>query len=144
MIIPPSSLAVLLGSLAKIDVGRLLIAGVGPGLVLAVLYSTLIFLQVKIDPDAAPQYDVQRVSLKVKLRLIITHILPMSLVIFMVIGLILLGIATPSEAAAFGVLGVLILALSRPPGKNIRYPGQAPWLWWGNRRRARIGIIFFL
>ncbi len=110
MIIPPSSLAVLLGSIAKIDVGALLIAGVLPGLVLASLYSTLIFVQVKIDPEAAPQYDVERVNLRIKLRLIITHLLPMSLVIFMVIGLILLGIATPSEAAAFGVLGVLILA----------------------------------
>lgn len=110
MIIPPSSLAVLLGSIAKIDVGALLIAGVLPGLVLASFYSTLIFVQVKIDPEAAPQYDVERVNLRIKLRLIITHLLPMSLVIFMVIGLILLGIATPSEAAAFGVLGVLILA----------------------------------
>ena len=112
MIIPPSGLAVLLGSIAKIDVGRLLIAGVVPGLLLAVLYSALIFAQVKIDPKAAPQYDVEPVTRRVKVRLIITHLLPMSLIVFMVIGLILLGIATPSEAAAFGVLGVLILAVA--------------------------------
>ena len=112
MIIPPSGLAVLLGSIAKIDVGRLLIAGVVPGLLLAVLYSALIFAQVKIDPKAAPQYDVEPVSRRVKVRLIFTHLLPMSLIVFMVIGLILLGIATPSEAAAFGVLGVLILAVA--------------------------------
>jgi len=112
MIIPPSGLAVLLGSIAKIDVGRLLIAGVVPGLLLAVLYSALILAQVKIDPKAAPQYDVEPVSTRVKVRLIFTHLLPMSLIVFMVIGLILLGIATPSEAAAFGVLGVLILAVA--------------------------------
>ncbi len=112
MIIPPSGLAVLLGSIAKIDVGRLLIAGVVPGLLLAVLYSALILAQVKIDPKAAPQYDVEPVSRRVKVRLIFTHLLPMSLIVFMVIGLILLGIATPSEAAAFGVLGVLILAVA--------------------------------
>ncbi len=112
MIIPPSGLAVLLGSIAKIDVGRLLIAGVVPGLLLAVLYSALIFAQVKIDPKAAPQYDVEPVTRRVKVRLIFTNLLPMSLIVFMVIGLILLGIATPSEAAAFGVLGVLILAVA--------------------------------
>ncbi len=112
MIIPPSGLAVLLGSIAKIDVGRLLIAGVVPGLLLAVLYSALILAQVKLDPKAAPQYDVEPVSRRVKVRLIFTHLLPMSLIVFMVIGLILLGIATPSEAAAFGVLGVLILAVA--------------------------------
>ena len=54
MIIPPSALAVLLASLAEIDIGKLLIAGVLPGLVLAVLYSILIYAQVKLDPGAAP------------------------------------------------------------------------------------------
>ena len=60
MIIPPSALAVLLASLAEIDIGKLLIAGVFPGLVLAILYSILIYAQVKIDPDAAPEYSVEK------------------------------------------------------------------------------------
>ena len=110
ILIPPSSLGVLLGSLAKIDIGKLLIAGILPGLVLASLYIVLIYGMVRIDPTAAPQYDVERVSLKRKLVIICTHLLPMGVVIFMVIGLILLGIATPTESAAFGVLGVLVLA----------------------------------
>ena len=110
MIIPPSSLAVLLGSIAKIDIGKLLVAGVLPGIVLAVLYALLIYGQVRIDPDAAPQYAVERQPWSRRLYLILTHLLPMSLVVFMVIGLIILGVATPSEAAAFGVLGVLTLA----------------------------------
>ena len=59
MIIPPSALAVLLASLAEMDIGKLLIAGVLPGLVLAILYSILINAQVKIDPDAAPAYSVE-------------------------------------------------------------------------------------
>ena len=112
IIIPPSSLAVLLGSIARIDIGRLLIAGVLPGFILAGLYTAMIYLQVKLDPDAAPQYDVERTTLAMKLRLIVTHLLPMGLVVFMVIGLMILGIATPSESAAFGVLGVLILAVA--------------------------------
>ncbi len=110
MIIPPSSLGVLLASIAEIDVGRLLIAGLLPGIVLAVLYAGMIYLQVRLKPDSAPVYEVEPTTAKQKLVLICTNILPMSLVVFMVIGFILLGIATPTEAAAFGVLGVIILA----------------------------------
>jgi tripartite ATP-independent transporter DctM subunit len=110
MIIPPSSLGVLLASIANIDVGRLLIAGFLPGIILAVLYAGMIYLQVRLNPDSAPTYDVAPSTVQEKLVLIATNILPMSLVVFMVIGFILLGIATPTEAAAFGVLGVLILA----------------------------------
>jgi tripartite ATP-independent transporter DctM subunit len=110
MIIPPSSLGVLLASIANIDVGRLLIAGFLPGVVLALLYAGMIYLQVRLKPDSAPVYDVPPTTVKEKLVLIGTNILPMSVVVFMVIGFILLGIATPTEAAAFGVLGVIILA----------------------------------
>lgn len=60
MIIPPSALGVLLASLAEIDIGKLLIAGVLPGLVLAILYSVLIYAQVKLDPEAAPSYEVEK------------------------------------------------------------------------------------
>ncbi|MCY4549548.1 MAG: TRAP transporter large permease [Defluviicoccus sp.] len=112
IIIPPSGLAVLLGSIAKIDIGKLLIAGVLPGLILALLYAAMIYLQVRLDPDAAPHYDVETVPWRTRLRLLATHLLPMGVVIFMVIGLMILGVATPSESAAFGVLGVLILAVA--------------------------------
>jgi len=110
MLIPPSALAVLLATLARIDVGALLIAGVLPGLVLAGMYVVLILVRVKLDPEAAPTYDVESVSALVKLRLFVTDVLPMGVVIFLVIGLILLGWATPSEAAAFGAAGVAGLA----------------------------------
>ncbi len=109
MIIPPSNLGVLLASIAGIDVGRLLIAGVVPGVLLACLYAALILFQVLLDPASAPGYDVARSTLWGKVKAVAINILPMSVVVFMVIGFIILGIATPSEAAAFGVLGVLIL-----------------------------------
>jgi len=112
MLIPPSSLGVLLGSLARIDVGALLIAGLLPGLILAVLYCGVIYLQAKLRPDSAPAYDVEPVSAARKLRLFATHILPLGVVIFAVVGFILLGIATPSESAAFGALAVAGLALA--------------------------------
>lgn len=110
MIIPPSNLGVLLASVASIDVGRLLVSGVIPGFLLALLYAGMILAQVLINPDSAPSYAVARTSLRQKLRAIGVDILPMGLVVFMVIGSIVFGIATPSEASAFGVLGVLILA----------------------------------
>ena len=110
MIIPPSSLAVLLGSLARIDVGALLIAGLVPGLVLALMFVATIRIQIALDPDAAPGYAAERASPGQILYAIATDILPMGLVIFAVVGLILLGWATPTESAAFGTLAVAILA----------------------------------
>ena len=110
MIIPPSALGVLLASIASIDVGRLLIAGFIPGFVLAALYAAMITLQLWMNPNAAPAYDVETTTLGQKLMLICTNILPMGFVVFMVVGFIVLGWATPTEAAAVGVLGVMILA----------------------------------
>lgn len=110
ILIPPSGLAVLLGSLAKIDIGRLLIAGVVPGLVLAAFYLAVIWIKIRLDPASVPDTEDVHHDWREKLRVVVTHILPLSVIIFMVIGLILLGIATPTESAAFGVLGVLIVA----------------------------------
>jgi tripartite ATP-independent transporter DctM subunit len=112
MLIPPSSLGVLLGSLARIDIGALLVAGLLPGVILAVLYCLVIYVQAKLRPDSAPAYDVESVTAARKLRLFVTNILPLGLVIFAVVGFILLGLATPSEAAAFGALSVAVLALA--------------------------------
>lgn len=110
MLIPPSTLSVLLGSLAGIDIGGLLIAGTLPGLILAAFYVVTIYLQTRLDSAAAPAYDVAPTSIGEKIRALVTNVLPMGFVIFCVMGLIVIGIATPTEAAAFGVLGVFILA----------------------------------
>lgn len=112
MIIPPSALGVLLASVANIDVGSLLIAGFLPGFVLAGLYAVLIYLQIRMNPEAAPAYEVEMPSIGVRVKLVCANILPMGLVVFMVIGFIILGWTTPTEAAAFGVLGVVILAVA--------------------------------
>lgn len=111
IIIPPSALAVLLATLARIDVGALLIAGILPGLILASFYMGVIYLQTKIDPSAAPAYEVETLSLGQKLRLILGDVLPMlSVMVLIVIGMVG-GLITPSEAAAFGALGVMLLAV---------------------------------
>jgi len=111
IIIPPSALAVLLATLAKIDVGALLIAGIIPGLVLASFYMATIYIQTRIDPDAAPAYDVARMGWSEKVGLLLRDVVPMlSVMVLIVIGMVA-GLITPSEAAAFGALGVLILAV---------------------------------
>jgi tripartite ATP-independent transporter DctM subunit len=110
MIIPPSSLAVLLGSLGRIDVGSLLIAGLVPGLILALLFAAVIRLQIAIDPDVAPGYVAGRASAGEITRALLVDVAPMGIVVFAVVGLILLGWATPTESAAFGALAVLVLA----------------------------------
>jgi tripartite ATP-independent transporter DctM subunit len=103
-------LAVLLATLAQIDVAALLIAGIIPGLILAGFYIATIWIQTKIDPTAAPAYDVEPMSLASKLRLLLTEVVPMVGVMIAIIILMINGFVTPSEAAAFGAFGVLILA----------------------------------
>jgi tripartite ATP-independent transporter DctM subunit len=110
VIIPPSALAVLLATLGRSDVGALLLAGVIPGLILATLYAALIFFWTSIAPHAAPPYRVQAVPLGEKLRLVLLDVVPMLLVIVLVIGIMVAGYATPTEAAAVGCLAVMVLA----------------------------------
>jgi tripartite ATP-independent transporter DctM subunit len=109
MIIPPSTLGVLLATVAGIDVGRFLIAGIIPGILLALFYTAMIMFLVWRDPSCAPQYDVPPVPLREKLIAVAVNLLPMGFVVFMVVGLILMGIATPTESAAFGVVSIVIL-----------------------------------
>ena len=112
MLIPPSALAVLLATLATLDVGDLLLAGLVPGLILAGFYVILILGLCLWDPSAAPSYAVEAISLSQKMRLIFFDIVPMLAVVVAVILLIMNGWATPSESAAFGCLGVLLLAVA--------------------------------
>src|SRR5512140_1529493 len=98
VIIPPSSLAVLLGSLAQIDVGALLIAGFLPGLLLTAMYIALIAVQAGIDHDAAPQYDAPTATLREKVSAILANVVPMSVIVFLVVGTIILGFASPTES----------------------------------------------
>ena len=108
--IPPSALGVLLACLAQISVGDFLLSIIGPGLLMATLFAVYIIVRCKLEPDLAPQYDVERASLYEKLILSIKYILPLGLVIFSVIGLIIFGVATPTESAAVGALVCFVLA----------------------------------
>ena len=108
MIIPPSVLAVLLGSLAQIPVGDLLISGIVPGLMLVSAYALHIFLRLRFNPSLAPAESRVIVSAGIKLRALVS-ILPVLIITLSVWGVMLFGIATPSEAAAIGVVGALLV-----------------------------------
>lgn len=110
MLIPPSALAVVYASLAQISVGKVLIAGAVPGLILAVLYSLYVFGRSRMNPSLAPAYEVAQHSLSEKLAEFTKYVLPLGFIFFLVLGFIFLGIATPTEAASTGAIGSIILA----------------------------------
>jgi tripartite ATP-independent transporter DctM subunit len=110
-LIPPNALTVVLASLANIDVGQLLMAGIPAGMMMSALYFIYIVLWLRIKPEEAPMYVVPKVPLQEKVKVTLRDLIPLGFIIFMVIGLIFLGIATPTEAAATGTLGAFILAL---------------------------------
>lgn len=110
-LIPPNALTVVFASLAKIDVGQLLIAGILPGIIMSALYILYVTVWCYFKPEEAPAYEVASVSLKEKLVVTFKYLVPLSLIVFMVIGFIFLGVATPTEAAATGTLASFLLAL---------------------------------
>ncbi|MHB8091041.1 MAG: TRAP transporter large permease [Syntrophales bacterium] len=109
MLIPPSSLAVVLASIGHISVSKILIGGVLPGLLLGALIAVYIVVRCWLDPSLAPRYDVEHISFWEKIKRTVKYVLPLGFIIFMVLGLMLLGIATPTEAASTGALGTLVV-----------------------------------
>ena len=112
--IPPSDLGVILGYIAQISIGKILMAIIFPGLLLASFYAIYIIVRCWLQPSIAPPYETAHIPLLEKVTRTVQYILPAGIVVFMVIGVILLGIATPTEASATGVFGTfLLLALYR-------------------------------
>ncbi len=109
-IIPPSLLAVIIGSMADVSISGLLIAGILPGLLLAGLMIGWVFVSIWRKPSLAPVDDAAEAPPWGELGRCIARMLPFGIVIFSVMGLMLMGVATPSEAAATGVVGAMIAA----------------------------------
>ncbi len=109
IMIPPSGLAVLLGAISEISVGKILIAIIVPGLLMSALYAGYIIIRCVLQPSIAPSYDVIPTPLPEKLAGFVRYVLPLGIVVFLVIGVIILGVATPSEAAACGCIGVIVV-----------------------------------
>ena len=111
IMIPPSGLAVLVATLAKFSVGKFLIAIIMPGVLMTVLFCIYVVVRCTMNPSLAPAYDIKNFTLSEKMYGTFRYILPIGIVVFLVVGVILLGIATPTEAAATGTVGCVILAI---------------------------------
>jgi tripartite ATP-independent transporter DctM subunit len=111
-IIPPSLLAIIVGSLADVSIAKLLIAGVIPGLLIGGIFLVYTFVRIAINSSLAPENVTgERGEVTNGDKMIaIVKTLPFMIVMFSVMGFIMLGIATPSESAATGVVGSLITA----------------------------------
>ncbi|SDW81344.1 TRAP transporter large permease [Celeribacter indicus] len=110
-LIPPSVLVIIIGTLAGVSIAGLLVAGIIPGLMFAALFLGYIFFRIWRNPEMAPKNSdaVQQVSPGAALRAVLS-LIPFTIIIAMVMGLILAGIATPTESAAMGVIGSLATA----------------------------------
>lgn len=106
-LIPPSLIMIIYGVLSDVSIGKLFIAGIIPGLLLASLYSFYIMYKAKVDVTVTPMEE-EVFTLKDKLNSF-KDLAPIFSLITLVLGSIYGGFATPTEAAALGVLGSLIL-----------------------------------
>ena len=109
VLIPPSALGVLLGAMAKVSIAELLLGGILPGLVLAVMYVAYFAIRAAMQPELAPRYAAQPAPLGARL-LGLLEIVPLLGLVLVVTGFIFFGIATPSESAGMGVVATLLLA----------------------------------
>lgn len=107
-IIPPSVMAIVLGMLSKVSIAALLVAGIVPGLILSAMFLIYVVIRTRLNPDLAPMGEMKRLSLKERARLVM-RAMPFMLIIGVILGFILAGIATPTESAAMGCVAALIV-----------------------------------
>ncbi len=113
-LIPPSVVFIMYGLTAGVSIGQLYMAGIVPGLMLAAMYITYIIVVCKLKPELAPASATSESDLPLgdKIRLLGKLALP-AFVVFMVLGSLYLGWATPTEAGGVGVAGAAIAAAVR-------------------------------
>ena len=111
MLIPPSALTVLLGSLSGISISKLLIGGVLPGLLLSVAFVFYIVIRVKLKPSLAPSTALTEYHGWEKLRPFVQYVIPLVSIFSIVVASMAAGWATPTESAAIGAFATVVLAM---------------------------------
>jgi tripartite ATP-independent transporter DctM subunit len=113
MLIPPSALAVLLGSLAGISIAKLLIAGIVPGIMMSIVFLAYIIGRCFLNPKLAP-VDEAHLGLSARERWVpfFIYVIPLFGIFLVVVGSILGGWATPTESAALGSVASIIAAIA--------------------------------
>jgi len=113
MLVPPSALAVLLGSLAYIPISSLLIAGILPGVLMAVAFVGYVLIICTVRPDLAPAAEEpEKLTTAERWKPFLIYVLPLMGIFVAVVGSIFGGIASPTEAAAIGCVAAVIASLS--------------------------------
>jgi tripartite ATP-independent transporter DctM subunit len=110
MLVPPSALTVLLGSLAGISISKLLIAGIVPGFLLSVAFVAFIVLRARLNPELAPPFEHQELVTWERWKPLFLHVMPLGLIFVVVVAAMAAGWATPTEAAAIGVVATVVVA----------------------------------
>jgi len=117
-LIPPSMVMLVYGIVADVSIGKLFIAGILPGVILAGAFSGYVLVRCVVNPGLTPD-DGSVYSWKDRFRTL-PQLLPVASLILMVLGSIYLGWATPTEAAAVGVVGSVFFAfLSRSMDRKV-------------------------
>jgi tripartite ATP-independent transporter DctM subunit len=113
ILIPPSVMLILYGATAGVSVVQLYAGALLPGVMLALMYVLYVIVRAKINPALAPRLPAEQrtVAAGELAKLLVTAFLPLAALITAVLGSIVAGIATPTEAAALGALGAILIAL---------------------------------
>jgi len=110
-IVPPSIVLILLGDVMSVDVGSLFRAALAPALLLIGLYILYILIVSYLNPHIAPAIVDKSVNKKTLILSALKAIIPPAALIMIVLGSIFMGVATPTESAAFGAIGAILLTL---------------------------------
>ncbi len=110
MIMPPSVVLIIYGILTEQSIGALFVAGIFPALLVTLLFILCIYIRCRISPEQGPKGE--RFSWPQKLRSLL-GLIETLIVFVLVIGGIFIGLFTPTEAAAIGAFGVLLIAVIR-------------------------------
>jgi tripartite ATP-independent transporter DctM subunit len=114
ILIPPSVMLILYGATAGVSVVKLYAAAFIPGITLAGMYIVYVIIRVMLNPSLAPKLPIEERNVPTGeiAWALLTSFLPLVLLIVSVLGCIIFGLATPSEAAAIGAMGAILLALA--------------------------------
>lgn len=114
MLIPPSIMLVFMGDQAGVSVGKLFMGAIPPGLLLSALYAIYIVIRCSKNPTLVPPTPVEeraKYSIPLRIGVAARDVLPMALLMFSVLGVIFIGIATPTEAAGVGAFVAFLLVV---------------------------------
>ena len=156
ILIPPSIISIMLALVGRLSVGKLFMAGVGPGLLLGGMFIAYIGIRAWLNPKLCPPHP-EKFTMREKIISLRAVVLPL-LIILAVLGSIFFGIATPTEASAIGLVAVLIAVaihrrfswriIKETTSQTFQITAMIMWIYYGavcfSAVYARAGGIIFM